>query len=103
MTACLTSFPGRSQRPPSKSSEQSAAAESTETSPSCSCDEAGAYRYSTGYVNLVDYNLQDDMAVVVVTPFIDYSKLTAHLALLTEVGGEAVRIAGYTWNGRSSR
>lgn len=42
-----------------------------------------------GYVNLVAYDPQEDVAVVVVTPFIDYSKLHAHLALLTDIGREA--------------
>ncbi len=45
-----------------------------------------------GYVNLVAYNPEDDVAVVVVTPFIDYSKLVEHLALLIDVGKEARNI-----------
>lgn len=49
-----------------------------------------------GYVNLVVYNPQDDVSVVVVTPFIDYSKLEPHLAFLADIGKEAKRIAGYT-------
>lgn len=47
-----------------------------------------------GYVNLVVYNPLDDVAVVVVTPFIDYNRLPEHLALLLDVGREARRIAG---------
>lgn len=54
---------------------------------------AGTHR---GYVNLVVYHPQDDVAIVVVTPFIDYSNLEQHLALLTEIGKEARKIAGYT-------
>jgi hypothetical protein len=38
----------------------------------------------------------DDVAVVVATPFIDYSKLEEHLAFITDLGKEARRIAGYT-------
>ncbi len=48
-----------------------------------------------GYVNLVAYNPHDDVAVVVVTPFIDYSNLQAHLAFLTDVGKEAGSVARY--------
>jgi hypothetical protein len=54
-----------------------------------------------GYVNLVAYNPDDDVAVVVVTPFVDYDKkLYAHLALLLSVATEARGIAGYpgTWS-----
>ncbi len=53
-----------------------------------------------GYVNLATYNPDDDVAVVVVTPFIDYTRLTEHLALLVDVAKEARNIAGYTgtWN-----
>lgn len=53
-----------------------------------------------GYVNLVAYNPDDDVAVVVVTPFIDYDKkLDDHMALMISVATEARRIAGYpgTW------
>jgi len=53
-----------------------------------------------GYVNLVAYNPDDDVAVVVVTPFIDYDKkLDDHMALMLSVATEARRIAGYpgTW------
>lgn len=39
-----------------------------------------------GYVNLVTYDPESGAAVVVVTPFIDYTKLEDHLALLTEIG-----------------
>jgi D-alanyl-D-alanine carboxypeptidase len=56
-----------------------------------------------GYVNLVAYNPDDDVAVVVVTPFIDYDKkLDDHMALLISVAQEARRIAGYpgTWEPR---
>lgn len=38
-----------------------------------------------GYVNLVTYSSDDDAAVAVVTPFIDYSRLHEHLALLNEI------------------
>jgi len=49
-----------------------------------------------GYVNLVAYHPVDDVAVVVATPFIDYSKLQEHLAFMNDLGKEARRIAGYT-------
>jgi D-alanyl-D-alanine carboxypeptidase len=49
-----------------------------------------------GYVNLAGYNSNDDVTVVVVSPFIDYNGLGSHLTLLTEVGKEARTIAGYT-------
>ncbi len=60
--------------------------------------EAGAGHSGAhpGFVNLVGYNPDDDVAVVVVTPFIDYNNLEAHLALITEVAKEAREIAGYT-------
>jgi D-alanyl-D-alanine carboxypeptidase len=48
-----------------------------------------------GYVNLVVYDPVDDVALVVATPFIDYTKLNEHLALMVEVGSEARKIAGY--------
>jgi hypothetical protein len=54
-----------------------------------------------GYVNLVAYSPDDDVAVVVVTPFVDYDKkLDDHMALLLSVATEARRIAGYpgTWS-----
>ncbi len=38
-----------------------------------------------GYVNLVTYSAGDDTAVAVVTPFVDYSRLHEHLALLNDV------------------
>jgi hypothetical protein len=56
-----------------------------------------------GYVNLVAYNPDDDVAVVVVTPFIDYDKkMDDHTALLISIATEARRIAGYsgTWEPR---
>ena len=58
-----------------------------------------------GYVNLAVYNPDDDVALVVVTPFIDYTKLNEHLAFMVEVGKEARRIAGYpgVWTQRSER
>jgi D-alanyl-D-alanine carboxypeptidase len=58
-----------------------------------------------GYVNLAVYNPEDDVSVVVATPFIDYTKLNEHLAFMGEVGREARRIAGYpgTWTQRSER
>ena len=37
-------------------------------------------------MNLVTYDPESETAVVVVTPFIDYTKLEDHLAFLTEVG-----------------
>ncbi len=49
-----------------------------------------------GYVNIAAYNPEDDVAVVVVIPFIDYNKLPSHLELLIDVGKEARNIAGYT-------
>lgn len=58
-----------------------------------------------GYVNLAVYNPDDDVALVVVTPFIDYTKLNEHLAFMQELGKEARRIAGYpgVWTQRSER
>ena len=58
-----------------------------------------------GYVNLAVYNPDDDVALVVATPFIDYAKLNEHLAFMLEVGKEARRIAGYpgVWTQRSER
>ncbi len=50
-----------------------------------------------GYVNLVAYNPLDDVSVMVVPPFIDYSKeMDDHLALLISIANEARWIAGYT-------
>lgn len=54
-----------------------------------------------GYMNLVTYHPVDDVAVVVVTPFIDYNKgsmdkAIAQLHLLAEVAREARRVVGYT-------
>ena len=56
-----------------------------------------------GYVNIAVYNPDDDVALVVATPFIDYAKVNEHLAFILEVGEEARRIAGYTgtWKQRS--
>lgn len=56
-----------------------------------------------GYVNLVSYNPDDDVTVVVATPFIDYTKLNEHLAFLVEVGRAAKEIAGYpgVWKQRT--
>lgn len=48
-----------------------------------------------GYVNLAAYHPGDDVAVVVVTPFIDYSRLHEQLALITDVAKGARKIAGY--------
>jgi D-alanyl-D-alanine carboxypeptidase len=48
-----------------------------------------------GYVNLVSYNPDDDVAIVVATPFIDYAKLSDHLAFMVDVGREAKKLAGY--------
>ncbi len=45
-----------------------------------------------GYVNLVTYSPEDDTAVAVVTPFIDYSQLHEHLAFLNEVTKSAHEI-----------
>ena len=58
-----------------------------------------------GYVNLAVYNPDDDVAVVVATPFIDYTKLNEHLAFMVDVGREARKIAGYggTWTQRNER
>jgi hypothetical protein len=52
-----------------------------------------------GYVNFALYNPDDDVAVVVATPFIDYSKLTEHLSFMLDLGKEARALAGYsgTW------
>jgi len=58
-----------------------------------------------GYVNLAVYNPDDDVSVVVATPFIDYAKLNEHLAFMVEIGREARRLAGYSgiWIQRSER
>jgi len=53
-----------------------------------------------GYINLVAYNPDDDVAVVVVTPFIDYDKkMDDHMTMMISVATEARKIAGYpgTW------
>lgn len=49
-----------------------------------------------GYVNLVAYHPQDDVAVVVVTPFIDYSKMQEHVNFLYDIARDARKAAGYT-------
>ncbi|MDP4015422.1 MAG: serine hydrolase domain-containing protein [Candidatus Nanopelagicales bacterium] len=49
-----------------------------------------------GYVNIVQYDPKQDVSVVVVTPFIDYTRpIEEHLALLVEVGKRAREAAGY--------
>lgn len=48
-----------------------------------------------GYVNLAAYNPNDDVGLVVATPFIDYARLAEHLAFLVDVGREARALAGY--------
>lgn len=49
-----------------------------------------------GYVNLVQYDPKQDVSVVVVTPFIDYTKpLDQQLALLVNAGKQAREAAGY--------
>lgn len=55
-----------------------------------------------GYVNFALYNPDDDVAVVIATPFIDYSKLSEQLSLMLKVGKEARALAGYygTWEPR---
>lgn len=45
-----------------------------------------------GYINMVTYNEDEDSAVAVVTPFIDYSKLQEHLAFLNEVAQSTRKI-----------
>jgi D-alanyl-D-alanine carboxypeptidase len=49
-----------------------------------------------GYTNFAAYNPDDDVAVVVVTPFIDYTRLTEHLAFLIDIAKEARNVAGFT-------
>lgn len=54
-----------------------------------------------GYMNLVAYNPQDDVSVVIVLPLIDYTgadleKAKAQQDMMTEIAKEARRIAGYT-------
>lgn len=50
-----------------------------------------------GYVNLVQYDPKQDVSVVVVTPFINYTKpLDQHLALLVNAGKQAREAAGYS-------
>lgn len=55
-----------------------------------------------GYVNLVGYHPNDDVATVVATPFIDYSRLAEHLAFMMDVGTRARAILGYpaVWSPR---
>jgi D-alanyl-D-alanine carboxypeptidase len=48
-----------------------------------------------GYVNFSLYNPDDDVAVVIATPFIDYTKLSEQLSFMLELGKEAKRLAGY--------
>lgn len=48
-----------------------------------------------GYVNYAIYNPDDDVAVVVVTLFIDYTRLKEHANLLLDVCKAARNIAGY--------
>ena len=48
-----------------------------------------------GYVNLVAYHPADDVAVVVVTTFIDYSKLPEQLVFITAIAKEARKVAGF--------
>lgn len=59
--------------------------------------EAGAGHSGAhpGYINLVAYHPPDDVAVVVVTPFIDYSKLPEQLAFITALAKDARKIAGF--------
>ncbi len=46
-----------------------------------------------GYLNLVTYRSEEDVAIAVVTPFADYSKLHEHLAFLTGVSKGVCEIA----------
>jgi D-alanyl-D-alanine carboxypeptidase len=49
-----------------------------------------------GFMNLVVYNPQDDLTMVVVLPFIDFNKVSEQGTFLLDIGKEARRIAGYT-------
>lgn len=49
-----------------------------------------------GFMNLVAYNPQDDLTIVVVLPFIDFNKVSEQGAFLFDIGKEARKIAGYT-------
>jgi len=49
-----------------------------------------------GFMNLVAYNPQDDLTLVVVLPFIDFNKVSEQGAFLLDIGKEARKIAGYT-------
>jgi CubicO group peptidase (beta-lactamase class C family) len=48
-----------------------------------------------GYVNLAGFNPDDDVAVVIFSPSIDYNGLGPLMNLMTDAGKEARRIAGY--------
>lgn len=49
-----------------------------------------------GYINIVEYDAKDDVVVVVVTPFIDYTTdLNDHLALLLDLVGGTREITGF--------
>jgi D-alanyl-D-alanine carboxypeptidase len=49
-----------------------------------------------GFMNLVVYNPQDDLTMVVVLPFVDFNKVSEQGSFLLEIGKEARKIAGYT-------
>jgi hypothetical protein len=49
-----------------------------------------------GYVNLVCYNPVNDLAIVVVQPYIDYRNLKAQLDFMVDLGKSARAIAGFT-------
>jgi hypothetical protein len=59
---------------------------------------AGGYGHTgahPGYVNLVGYSPEDDVALVVVLSFIDYTNFEKELKLLLDVSREIREIAGY--------
>ncbi len=48
-----------------------------------------------GYVNIAFYRPDDDVAIVLVTPFIDYSHVEDHFNMLLDVYQKALEIMGY--------
>ena len=52
-----------------------------------------------GFMNLVAYNPQDDLTLVVVLPFVDFGKVSEQGTFLFDIAKEARKLAGYsdTW------
>lgn len=49
-----------------------------------------------GFMNLVAYNPQDELTIVVVLPFIDFEKVSDQGAFLFDIGKEARKLAGFS-------